>query len=99
MPVRINAADGYLMVEVAPADGGDTVEVALDLYEANNVYVGLCDAHPDPGEVAAAWVAWLGGKGVHVPHAGAWLLLEAVWRGVDEFKKKFGTGAPSPTAG
>jgi hypothetical protein len=77
VPVTLNEDDGYLEVEVKRGDGGSSVR--LDLYEANNTYAGLVDAHPDPVELAAAWTGWLAERGLVVSLGGLGPLGQRGW--------------------
>lgn len=99
MPIELNEADGYMEVTVGGGDG-DAVVLTLDLWEANNVYIALCDAHPPESDavgLAEGWSAWLQGRGFpNLSHANLFLVAERVFEGVEGFKKKHGL-VPSPT--
>lgn len=97
MPLSLNEDDGYLLVELAPADGGEPTEVWLDVYESNNVYAHICVEHDDPAARGEAWVKWLAGKGLETSHGTAFLIAEAVAKEVAQFKKKFGIRDSSET--
>jgi hypothetical protein len=99
MALEFHEADGYLPVTIHRADGSEPLVVALDVYEANNVYFHICDQHEEAHERGQAFCEWLAKKGLLVNHAVGFLIIEGVHKAVEEFKKKFELAPSSPTPG
>jgi hypothetical protein len=96
-PLEFSQTDGYLPVTLRDPQGNVIAQVALDVYEANNVYVHLSDKYEEANERGAALVEWLKGKGLEVSVGVASVVIDAVIAAADEFKKKFTPPASSPT--
>ena len=85
--------DGF--IEVALPGGS----VTLDLYRANNTYLALSDAHPDPVELAREWGEWLRTQGLPpMSDRKAFGLADAVLVEVARLKKSDGGPAAGPPA-
>lgn len=96
--LEFDEADGFLPVRVRPAGGGEPVEVMLDIYEVNNFYAQLCDAHEEADARGRALVAWLRDeKGLPVYAAQASVIVELACNAAAEFKKKHDGLFSSPT--
>ena len=95
MPLSLSADEGYLEVEFKSAEGTQTV--LLDLFEANNVYASLLDAHEDAAELASAWCEWLGTKGLPgLSHGAGFRVAVAIGEAKTAFAKKNGLSLLNP---
>lgn len=101
-PIKLNADDGLIAVEVNGDDGSTPIVVRLDTFEANNTYAALCDQHTDPIERVNAWCDWLEGKGFpRLTHGNALSLAAHIMKQVELQKKTLGftsPGAGSPAS-